>query len=400
MTSHPPPDPVRRTEAVCPHCRLSLTSDAPSGSLICAACGRAYPVIGDRLPLLIEEAAGYVAAQRGILAYMAEQGRTAAQRYRRCADETRIRSGTLREISAGLAHNAGMMEALAHLLPASESAAPAGAPVVGADPLLCLRRDWSGADESEAELRVALNAVTGALSGEPAGRVLVLGAGTGRLLADLDARFPGAIGIDLSFPMAALFLRLDVEGQIAAYQLLIGNFLRGADECERFVARRAVSPGKPALLVADATRMPFRDGAFDVVVSPFFTDLAPLSRLLPEVQRVLKPQGRFLHFGPLGYAFPDVTEHYAVDQLPEALLRHGFAMEHREVVRNTFFANTRRLNRFDFDNLLFVARRTGGPPTRGGEPQPASDRTGRDRGQQEKRVPGRDSDGLPPASDD
>ena len=40
-------------------------------------------------------------------------------------------------------------------------------------------------------------------------------------------------------------------------------------------------------MLGDATRAPFPDGAFEVVLSAYFTDLVPLSRLLPEVRRLL-----------------------------------------------------------------------------------------------------------------
>jgi SAM-dependent methyltransferase len=44
------------------------------------------------------------------------------------------------------------------------------------------------------------------------------------------------------------------------------------------------------------------------VVSIFFTDVIPLSKLLPEVRRVLRPGGRFISVGPLHYHFTDRAE--------------------------------------------------------------------------------------------
>jgi hypothetical protein len=37
---------------------------------------------------------------------------------------------------------------------------------------------------------------------------------------------------------------------------------------------------------------------------------------------------------------------------------HGFEVESRKFVRNSYFADARRLNRLEFDNVLLVARRT------------------------------------------
>jgi SAM-dependent methyltransferase len=65
----------------------------------------------------------------------------------------------------------------------------------------------------------------------------------------------------------------------------------------------------PRLVQADAQRLPFRDAAFDLVVSafggvPFVADSAGTMR---EVARVLRPGGRFVFSTthPLRWAFPD-----------------------------------------------------------------------------------------------
>ncbi len=65
----------------------------------------------------------------------------------------------------------------------------------------------------------------------------------------------------------------------------------------------------PRLVQADAQRLPFRDGSFDLVVSafgglPFVADSAGTMR---EVARVLRPGGRFVFSTthPVRWAFPD-----------------------------------------------------------------------------------------------
>ena len=74
-------------------------------------------------------------------------------------------------------------------------------------------------------------------------------------------------------------------------------------------ARRALRRRGAGLVQADAQRMPFRDGAFDLVASafgglPFVDDSAGLWR---EVARVLRPGGRavFSTTHPTRWAFPD-----------------------------------------------------------------------------------------------
>jgi malonyl-CoA O-methyltransferase len=96
--------------------------------------------------------------------------------------------------------------------------------------------------------------------------MLDIGTGTGMLLGRLMDRYPAAraVGVDLAPAMAE-----------AARASLAG---RGAVE----------------ILVADAERLPFADGAFDLVVSSStFQWLETLQLAFGEAHRVLAPGGRF-----------------------------------------------------------------------------------------------------------
>ena len=314
-----------------------------------------FPVV-DGMPLLVMRPEDYVLGERSLLEQLAESHREGAVGYATLADRGGIRAEALRGISAGLGANAEVLAGFAALLPPSESAIESYQAPLGTDLFACLARDWGGAPEAEAELAITRDAILGALAGVPSDRALVLGAGTGRLLCDLDAALGNAVGIDLSFANAAIFARLCATGRAEACQLLSGNFLRSGEECQWIDARRSRAGGRPGFVVGDACHLPFVADLFDVTVSPYFTDLVPLSRLLPEVRRVLRPGGHFVHFGPLGYAFPGEQEYYAIDELPQAFAAHGFEITAQSFVTNSYFANARRLNRLAFDNLLLVAR--------------------------------------------
>lgn len=134
---------------------------------------------------------------------------------------------------------------------------------------------------------VAFASVTAALDNLPAPRrVLDLGTGTGSVARLVAERYPDAevVGVDLSNAM--------IEE-----------------------ARAKTPDGRVRYLVADAQRLPFEDGAFDLVtlgnMIPFFDELA----------RVVAPGGRVLFAFSAGDATPIYV---ASDRLRVELGRRGF----------------------------------------------------------------------------
>ncbi len=104
----------------------------------------------------------------------------------------------------------------------------------------------------------------------PAGRLLEIGVGTGRIALPLHRRGRRVVGVDLSLPML-----------------------------ERYRAKAAAAGlAPPAVLRADATRLPFPDACFGAVLEVHVLHLVPdWGRALAEVRRVLAPGGVLLHGG-------------------------------------------------------------------------------------------------------
>jgi SAM-dependent methyltransferase len=98
----------------------------------------------------------------------------------------------------------------------------------------------------------------------PARRLLEVGVGTGRIALPLHRRGRRVVGADLSRPML-----------------------------ERYRAKAAAAGlPPPPVLLADATRLPFRDAAFDAVLEVHVLHLVPgWERALAEARRVLAPGG-------------------------------------------------------------------------------------------------------------
>ena len=125
---------------------------------------------------------------------------------------------------------------------------------------------WWSPIHRPATLRV-LDEVAG--DGRPVAGLLDVGCGTGAMAREAAARWPGArvTGVDISAGMLAI-----AERETAALPAGAGGQLRYAQ--------------------APADRLPFLDGAFDVVVSAFVLQLVPSRpRALREMRRVLRPGG-------------------------------------------------------------------------------------------------------------
>jgi len=343
--------------------------------LACAACGEIYPLLLGELPVLAPQSSRHLAGEairlRRDLSWFQQQRSLLAageRRFpRRAQTQERIR------IALGRTSEC-FVEILAMLVSHVDRAAVVE---VAAQPLpdtgaygarrICslLRRDFGGEPEGEEEVGSLVQAIFGQLEAvhRTGDRVLVLGCGAGRLAEELAATGFAVTAIDLSAVLlsAALMLR---TRPLDLCDVQTRNARDAARQAEAFTARHRplAAPASPRAArvryaVADATAMPFVDESWPVVVSVYFTDVVPLSRLLPDVWRVLQPRGHFIHVGPLGYHFDDPAEHLAADELLDAFRFGGFDVGPTRWLPGTYHKAPGSLCVSSFDNLVFSARK-------------------------------------------
>ena len=166
----------------------------------------------------------------------------------------------------------------------------------------------------------------GSLSGRQ-GAIYFLGSGTARFALDSVSSSSEVWCGDSSYAQVLQFNKL-LTATLNFWEVETKNQL----EPDRFVKNHqfaipSESQNKAQevqVLWTDCLSSPFADGSFDSVASIFFSDVVPLPELFKEVDRLLKPNGQFFHYGPLDYHFQEIQFHYAYAEFREYFVKRGY----------------------------------------------------------------------------
>jgi uncharacterized protein YbaR (Trm112 family) len=317
----------------CPACGARLTGAA------CLACRVDFPSIGG-IPWLMPEPRLALADWRGRLHFLLSHYAAEASRRRASLADPGLGPLTrqrLESVAATLDDQSARIRALMKPLGADRrSEALAVHVALGTELPMSqglstyypnLHRDWCW---GEAENRASLDAVLAALPpGAQPARILVLGAGACRLAYDLHEALRPALTIALDFN--PLFL-------LAAARILAGDTLELyefpiaprtiADQAilRQHAAPAAVHPGLE-LLLADATAPPFKPGAFELVLTPWFIDVAGESapRVITRVNGLLAPGGLWVNHGSLAFTDGASPDALSLEEVLDLLPASGFA---------------------------------------------------------------------------
>ena len=317
----------------CPACGGRLTGSS------CLDCRIDFPTVAD-IPWMMPEPRPALIEWRGRLHYLLAHYAAEAARQRAALEQAPKDGATRRRldhVARALDDQAEKIRKLmAPLGVASRNEAHAVHVALGTElPLnqglssyyTNLHRDWCW---GEAENAAGLAAVMGAM---PAGlhprRVLVLGAGAGRLAYDLHGAIQPALTVALDFnPLFMLAAQRILAGQaLELYEFPIAP--RTIDD--HAVLRRLSAPAVAApgleLLLADASAPPFQAGVFDLVLTPWFIDVAgePIAVQLRRINRLLAPGGHWINHGSLAFANGSPADALSLEELLESLTYSGFA---------------------------------------------------------------------------
>jgi hypothetical protein len=188
-----------------------------------------------------------------------------------------------------------------------------------------IHRDWCwGKRENDA----AAELVTDMLD-RPLGRMLVLGAGAGRLAYDLHRRLAPELTVALDFnPMLMLLADRIVAGEsIEMYEFPRAPISLEDQALLRTLAAEEALGDDFACVIADASRPPFRRGAFDTIITPWLTDIVQedLARQAARINQLLINEGQWINFGSVAFEHADPARRYCLEEVIDIIHDQGFA---------------------------------------------------------------------------
>lgn len=198
-------------------------------------------------------------------------------------------------------------------------------------------RDWCWGNDENIAMRDALLKAYGAVQAEQAEsteiNLLVLGAGAGRLSADLHTALnPSQTYAVDSNPLLGMVAQKMWQGQTA--QLV--EFPLAPRSLETSAVEQTLKNSEPLpqakqerlrFVLADALHAPFTPGSFDLVVTPWLTDVidSGADELVPRVNHLLKPGGIWLNTGSMAFAHANPATCHSLEELNECAQNQGFA---------------------------------------------------------------------------
>jgi SAM-dependent methyltransferase len=340
---------------VCPSCKVRLSAWS------CPECGESYPLLFDQMPLLLHKPALHVA--RAILNFsipiwrsketIAALEELKSHKPRHAARLDRIQRALEQRIALWSAWRETLSTqcALSALFNAADEASP-GAEHYGWERVLdYARRDFSDEHVCMRERQAIVEACAFAI-GSPE-QLLVLGAGTGRGADDLGGACGRVYAVEKAIPMA-MIRHLQTRGPMSFPVLQTRNHLKEAEHTFDVHLPLHHSKANVTFVIADAEHLPWANAHFDAVLSCYFTDVLGLSRLLPEVTRVLAPGGRFAHVGPLGYQFDDYADRYSAEGMVQEVVEQGFALLDKSSFTSSHLYEPLSLTHSQVENLVYV----------------------------------------------
>lgn len=226
-----------------------------------------------------------------------------------------------------------------------------------------LGRDWGQGEDHEAQEAVSqLIAAELEQHGRAGETALFLGCGLGRYAVDFAPRYQRVEAFDAS---ALMIWCIEHLLQVDTWEVLL-KAERNCRRIEDTVLHQVIglSPEQKALIqerihffVANAKQIPLPDQSVDHIYSIYFTDVLPLTELYEQLERLLLPEGLFIHFGPLEYFFDDERNMLTAEEIRLFFEAQGYTILTDLFVPSKHLVNPNSMRYRMYDNWFFIAQR-------------------------------------------
>ena len=160
-------------------------------------------------------------------------------------------------------------------------------------------------------------------------KILIIGAGAGKLALDIHGGLKGGLTVALDAnPLMCLVAQHMYRGE----PLTLTEFPLAPRSVETVAVTQKLCGRQTQgieVICGDAANLPFLADSFDLVVTPWITDVleAPLLGFLRGISRVLKPGGYWVNHGSVAFEGPPHSRLLA-EELSLLSTQAGFAVQH------------------------------------------------------------------------
>ncbi len=196
-----------------------------------------------------------------------------------------------------------------------------------------LFRDWSWGEVENHGAWEAIEGARAAASVTPKAehRVLVLGSGGGRLAHDLHAHWRPqlTVGLEINPYLALAGAQICADEPLSLYEFPLAPRSSSDVACRRQLQRPAV-PLPPGLqfIIGDAFAPPFAAEQFDLVLTPWFSDVcgASIPDLGALVNNLLVTGGSWINHGSVAFHNSDPAACSSLEEFLEQASAQGFSL--------------------------------------------------------------------------
>jgi SAM-dependent methyltransferase len=189
-------------------------------------------------------------------------------------------------------------------------------------------RDWSWGNDENKQVASHFAAMLDDL--QPGAKMLVLGAGAGRLAFDLHhaMHFDNTWALDSNPLLCLIGARMTTGATANLTEFPLAPI--STKDCA--VARTLAAPTPTSassnlqFVCADALHPPFAPEQFDVVITPWLLDVidATAPRVMRVIARLLRRGGIWVSHGSVAFAGADPANRLAASEIAELAQQHGF----------------------------------------------------------------------------